>query len=74
MARYMVHRNSGNAVFVKEGNFFDEQVRDSKPEPGREKQWWEAWTRVDADSIEHARLIGETTLPRVNNNAWSFAA
>lgn len=40
------------AVYVKEGNFFREQN-------GPSSKWGERWERVEADSIEHARLIGE---------------
>ncbi len=53
---YYVHRNSGGAVFVKEGEFFEQQG-------GLTEEWGKHWTVVQACSIEHARAIGELTLP-----------
>jgi hypothetical protein len=55
---YYVHRNSGNAVFVKEGSFFEQQG-------GLFQPWGDGWTKVHAASIEDARAIGERILPRV---------
>lgn len=57
METYYIHRNQGNSVFVKEGSFFEEQG-------GLVDDWGKGWKKVYADSIEHARLIGETTLPK----------
>lgn len=54
---YFVHRNPGGAVFVKEGQFFRDQG-------GETEEWGKAWTRVVASGIEHARVIGENTLPK----------
>jgi hypothetical protein len=54
---YFVHRNAGGAVFVKEGSFFRQQG-------GENAEWGRHWTKVHATSIEHARQIGESTLPR----------
>lgn len=39
-------------VYVKEGNFFESQG-------GLKEEWGQQWTPVQADSIEHARSIGE---------------
>ena len=41
------------AVYVKEGNFFESQG-------GLTSDWGKYWRPVYADSIEHARLIGQT--------------
>jgi len=57
MKDYYVHRNDGNAVFVKDGDFFIEQG-------GLTNSWGKAWKKVRADSIEHARLIGENLIPK----------
>lgn len=56
MARFYVHRNPGNKVFVKTEDFFIEQG-------GLDKGWGHAWTLVEAKNIEDARRIGEETLP-----------
>lgn len=61
---YYVHRNAGNKVFVKGGQFFIDQG-------GLEQEWGKNWTRVCADSLEHARSIGESTLPEVKYD-WSI--
>ena len=61
MQKYFVMRNSGQAVFVKEAEFFEAQKRESGP---NDQTWWTHWTPVYAEGIEHARLIGETQLPK----------
>ncbi|WP_263147765.1 DUF550 domain-containing protein [Pseudomonas sp. RIT-PI-AD] len=53
---YFVMRNAGNKVFVKHGPFFVSQ-------DGLTQDWGKGWTRIKADSIEHARQIGEGLLP-----------
>lgn len=53
---YYVHRNDGGAVFVKEANFFEQQG-------GLTEKWGRAWKKIRATSIEHAREIGQATLP-----------
>ena len=40
------------AVYVKEGEFF-------KNQGGLVEDWGKNWTPVEAESIEHARKIGE---------------
>jgi hypothetical protein len=40
------------AVYVKEADFFREQG-------GLKEEWGKTWQYVDADGIEHARLIGK---------------
>ena len=52
--RYMVHMNSGRAVFVKEGKFFDKQVAENPSDT-----WHTHWKEVYAEGIEHARLKGK---------------
>lgn len=59
MNDYYIHRNSGNAVFVKESSFFIQQG-------GLTSDWGKRWAKVKADNIEHARLIGKTVLPLYN--------
>lgn len=54
---YYVHRNSGDAVFVKEVEFFKEQG-------GLTERWGKAWRKVRAYTIEHARTVGEKVIPR----------
>lgn len=56
LTNYYVMRNSGGAVFVKEGNFFVEQG-------GLEQDWGKAWKRIEAESIEHARSLADKMLP-----------
>lgn len=51
MSRYYVHFN-GAAVFVKEAEFF-------KSQGGLTEDWGKAWKWLEADGIEHARLLGE---------------
>jgi NTP pyrophosphatase (non-canonical NTP hydrolase) len=53
---FYIHRNSGNAVFVKEGGYFIEQG-------GLREKWGEAWKKVMAIDLRHAREIAEKTLP-----------
>lgn len=53
---YFVLRNAGGAVFVKHGPYFAEQG-------GTYLRWGKNWKRVEADSIDQAREIGERTLP-----------
>lgn len=55
---YYVHRNSGNKVFVKGGDFFEKQGGLTDP-------WGKSWRKVHASSIEDARAIGEEILPCV---------
>lgn len=47
-ATHYVHCNSGNALFVKEANFFESQG-------GITESWGKAWVPVVAKSIEDAR-------------------
>jgi len=54
---YMIHRNSGNAVFVKETGFFISQG-------GLGAEWGRQWRPIVADSIEDARSKGERLLPK----------
>lgn len=54
--KFYVVRNSGQKVFVKEGNFFEQQG-------GLKESWGDEWVEIDADSIEHARRLGEAILP-----------
>ena len=56
-ATHYVHRNSGQKVFVKEASFFVSQG-------GLREAWGRSWTPVVAISIEHARRVGEETLPK----------
>ena len=60
--RYMIMTNSAkSACYVKEGEFFDQQVRESKIlYPGDE--WFKHWQPIEADSIEDARKKGEDLL------------
>lgn len=60
MEYFRIHRNAGDAVFVKTESFFRSQG-------GLTESWGRGWTRVRARSIEHARKIGEKTLPMVHN-------
>lgn len=53
---YYVHRNAGGAVFVKEAAFFASQG-------GLVEEWGKGWIKVRATSIEHARTVGDQTLP-----------
>jgi hypothetical protein len=48
---YYTMKNSGNAIFVKEGRFFEQQG-------GLVQEWGSRWKKVRALSIEHARKIG----------------
>ena len=56
MAQYFVNIVNA-AVFVKEGEFFQEQVATTKRFHPTDT-WYEGWIEVDATSIEHARVIG----------------
>jgi hypothetical protein len=56
MPEYYVMRNSGQAVFVKEADFFEQQG-------GLDEAWGRTWVKINALSIEHAREIGERNLP-----------
>jgi hypothetical protein len=60
---YMVHVNSGGAVFVKELDFFHEQGGFAKP-------WGQHWTPVVANNIEDARRRGCETLPGARPYEW----
>lgn len=60
---YYIHRNAGDAVFVKEASFFAQQG-------GLTEDWGKHWTPVVATSIEQARSIGERTLPRRLPRSW----
>jgi hypothetical protein len=53
---FYVMRNSGQAVFVKEGKFFESQGGLTAP-------WGRAWKKIKATSIEDARTWGEKNLP-----------
>ncbi|MCO7556147.1 dATP/dGTP pyrophosphohydrolase domain-containing protein [Metapseudomonas otitidis] len=53
---YFAHRNAGNKVFVKVGQFFRDQG-------GLTQEWGKNWTRIKADSLEQARKIAEEVLP-----------
>ncbi|WP_337058178.1 dATP/dGTP pyrophosphohydrolase domain-containing protein [Pseudomonas sp. USHLN015] len=53
---YFAHRNAGNKVFVKGGQFFRDQG-------GLTQEWGKNWTRIKADSLEQARKIAEEVLP-----------
>lgn len=53
---HYIIRNPGQAVFVKEGEFFVSQG-------GLTNEWGKTWKKIKARSIEHAREIGEATLP-----------
>ena len=55
MKTYYVHKNAGKFIFVKEESFFISQG-------GLTAKWGRAWRKVQADSIEHARLIGQEML------------
>lgn len=44
------------AVYVKEGNFFRDQVAQS---PSTDSTWHMNWINVEAQSIEHARELGK---------------
>ena len=48
---YYTLKNSGNAIFVKEGRFFEQQG-------GLVQEWGSSWRKVRATSIEHARKLG----------------
>jgi len=61
MNNYYIHKNSGNAIFVKEESFFIQQG-------GLTAKWGRAWRKVQADSIEHAREIGARLL---KDNSYS---
>lgn len=52
---YYVHKNAGDFIFVKEGEFFKEQG-------GLREPWGKAWIPVKASSIEDARQIGAKLL------------
>jgi hypothetical protein len=54
---YMIHRNEGNAVFVKETDFFVSQG-------GLVQLWGRRWRPIVAESIEDARSKGERLLPK----------
>ena len=56
-ADYYVHRNSGQAVFVKYGPFFEAQGGLTSP-------WGRVWSRIRAVSVEDARAKAEALLPR----------
>lgn len=56
-ATHYVVRNDGDAVFVKEAKFFEEQG-------GLTSEWGSRWVPVWACSIEEARQIGEEMLPK----------
>lgn len=47
---FYVHWN-GEAWFVKEGKFFEQQKASSAPH----ETWWKAWQPIYATNIEHAR-------------------
>lgn len=49
MEHFILVNSAG--VYVKEGSFFRSQG-------GMKEEWGQAWERVEADSIEHARQIG----------------
>lgn len=53
---YFVYRNAGKKVFVKHGPLFRDQG-------GLTQDWGKGWTRIKANSIEHARRLGEELLP-----------
>lgn len=48
---YYTLKNSGNAIFVKEAEFF-------KFQGGLQEEWGRKWKKVRATSIEHARELG----------------
>lgn len=50
---YYVHKNSGGAWFVKEGEFF-------KSQGGIVEEWGKNWSPIRATSVAHARLIAQT--------------
>jgi hypothetical protein len=54
---YMIHRNEGNAVFVKETEFFVSQG-------GLVQEWGRRWRPIVAESFEDARAKGERILPK----------
>lgn len=56
MNDYYIHRNSGQAVFVKEAGFFESQG-------GLTEAWGKAWTKISAESVDDARRIAQETLP-----------
>lgn len=72
MEKFYVVRNSGQAVFVKAADFFEQQKRESEPDA----TWWKRWTSLWAPSIEMARALGETILPLYGSNEvaqnWPF--
>ena len=53
---FFAHRNTGNKVFVKVGQFFLDQG-------GLTQEWGKGWTRIKADSLEHAYTVAEKVLP-----------
>lgn len=55
---FYVHRNSGNAVFVKTEGYFLQQKGDTEP-------WGLSWVKVEAFAIEDARHLAERILPQV---------
>lgn len=55
MKTYYVHKNAGEKIFVKEEEFFISQG-------GLTAKWGRAWRKVQAESIEDARLVGEKLL------------
>lgn len=60
---FYYHINSGDAIFIKEQEFFESQVSESKKENPK-REWWKAWefSNYSAEGIEHARLIIKTKL------------
>ena len=56
MQPYYVMRNSGQAVFVKEADFFVSQG-------GLKEKWGLHWRLIFAASIEDARKVGHEILP-----------
>ncbi len=63
--KFYIHRNSGNKVFVKEKRFAESQgiLMDN---------WGKKWTLIEAESIEHARQIGDDILPESSFKSYPF--
>lgn len=57
---HYTHCNSGNAIFVKEADFF-------KRQGGLQKEWGRAWVPIRADSLEDARKKALLIFPQGRN-------